>query len=197
MGVALAETDQQFLRLAVPLAADEDPIAVVVGLRAGNNRSDLVLRKSADALEEVGYLFLFHSKLRLIAHVLILAAAAVPEVFTFRLDAGVRCGYDFFQLGPGKVFLNLGDSGLDSFALDHLWHEHDEFIQPANAFAAECDVVDLHFKTLPNFGTCDRFCSGSWNGRCLVQWVSACTLPSAMERPMPRSINRTPGPAKV
>ena len=80
VGVALAETDQQFLRLAVPLAADEDPIAVVVGLRAGNNRATLSCEKPPMRSKR-GYLFLFHLELRLVARVLILAAAASRSIY--------------------------------------------------------------------------------------------------------------------
>jgi len=44
----------------VPLAANHDAIAVTVGLRAGNDRSDHLAREAANALEEVGDLFVFN-----------------------------------------------------------------------------------------------------------------------------------------
>ena len=112
--------------------------------RAGDNRRNFVLRKTANALEKRRDLFLLHRQLRFVRHVLVLAAAAVTEIATLRLDATFRRFDDFDEVGARETFLHLRDLGLDRLALDHQWHKHDESIHAPDPLTTKRHVVNAH-----------------------------------------------------
>src|SRR5208282_3620253 len=145
------EADVQLLFRLVPLAANHDAIAVAVRPGAGDDRRDQRLPKTADALEQVGNLFVFPSELGGVIHVLILAAAALPEVTAGRLDAFRGRLDDVQQSGPRNILFYLGDFRLDGFAGEDKRHKDDEIIDAPDALAAERNVVNRQGEMVAGF----------------------------------------------
>lgn len=102
--VGAEEADDQRLRLAIPLAADHEAVAIAVGLRARDDRLDHGGSEAADAPQQVGDLFVLQLQLRRIGEVLILAAAALHVVAALRLDAVGRGCDDLEQFGARETF---------------------------------------------------------------------------------------------
>ena len=125
------------------LGVDRDPVAVMVGMRAGNHRQNGGLLHFADAQKSFPHLLLLEPAFFFIAHVLILAAAALPIVWARRrlaLSAGRK---DLHDLSAGVVRFALGDPNFDAFAFRRKRDEQDEVLAGAGeAISAEDNLFD-------------------------------------------------------
>src|SRR3974390_2714089 len=70
----------------VPLAADHDPVAVTVRLRARDDGRDDGGIDAAEAVKQIANLFVLKPELRGIGQVLVLATAAIAEITASRFD---------------------------------------------------------------------------------------------------------------
>ena len=124
------------------LDVDRDAVAIFVLLRRRNDWTQGRLAKFSDAPQRLLDLTRFPVQLMLVAHVLIAASAAAPEIGTARRCA-LRRGFehpDEFCLRERFLFPN--DSGRDPLALDRERNKDRLALSPPNAFAAKGDVVD-------------------------------------------------------
>ena len=124
---------------------------------------------------------------------LVLAAAAVAEIFALRLDTVFRRLDDVEEVGASETFLHLGDLGLNRLALDHQRHEHDKPIHAPDAFAAEGYIVDAHRDPLADLRPGDFLFSGCG---CSVAQNSFALGQAIWARPRPGHVTRTAGLAK-
>ncbi len=154
------ETEVELFGGSIPLGTDEDPIAIAVGLGTGEDGMDQGGIESADALEEVGDLFVFPLELGGVIEVLVLATAAFAEVGAGGGDAFGGGLDDAGEEAAGVAFVDLGDLHLDDFAGADEGDEDDEFADPSDAIAAEGEVMD---------GEGDAFAVGErWDEGCGV-----------------------------
>jgi hypothetical protein len=140
--VMTEEAEDESLLGFVPLAADEDAVAVMVGGWAGDSGLDRGFGEPADTAEQFGDLALFDFELSGVIEVLILATAALTEVGTTRRDAVGGRFQDAQQACAGELFFDLGDFGVDDLAGDDKGDEDDEGVMAGDPFAAEREVVD-------------------------------------------------------
>ena len=124
---------------------------------------------------------------------LVLAAAAVTEIATLRLDATFRRFDDFDEVGARETFLHLRDLGLDRLALDHQWHKHDESIHAPDPLTAKRDIVNAHRDLLTYLRPGDFLFCGCG---CSVAQNSFVLAKAPGERPRPGHVTRTVGLAK-
>lgn len=169
------KTDVELLLGLVPLRADHEPVPVMVGIGAGDDRRDDRLGKSTDALEQVRDLFLFQRQLLRVVDVLILAAATVAEVTALRRDTMGRRLEHLDQLRAGELFFDLGEFRLHLLAGNNKRNKHHELIHPAHALAAEGDVGDRQRHTLAR----------RVGGRCCFGHAEDGGMASGCERPAP------------
>jgi hypothetical protein len=137
-----------FLLRPIPLTADHQAIAIRVGLRTGNHGRNPAAVEAADALKEIDDLLVLDAELGRVSEVLILAAAASPEVTARRLDALRRGREDPQQFCASETFLYFGDLGFDLFAVRDERNEHHEILPARDALAAEGDVFDFQIQFL-------------------------------------------------
>ena len=124
------------------LDVDRDPVAIFVRLRRWNDRAQGRLAKFSDAPQRLFDLARFPVQLMLVAHVLIAASAAAPEIGTARCRALRRGCEHLDEFCFRERFLFPNDPGGDPLALDRKWNKNRLARSPANAFAAKGDVVD-------------------------------------------------------
>jgi hypothetical protein len=117
---------------------------VAVRRRAGEARPDVGGQPGEQPADLLG----LQRKLIFVSEVLILAAAASPEVTAPRLDALRRGREDPQQFCASETFLYFGDLGFDLFAVRDERNEHHEILPARDALAAEGDVFDFQIQFL-------------------------------------------------
>src|ERR1700757_3339456 len=81
----------------------------------------------------------------IVGDMLVIASPASAEVGTDRLDAVDRPQDNFLELRPVKAAPVLDQFSFDPFPVYSTRHKSDFSINPTDAGAAECDVMDVHF----------------------------------------------------
>ena len=150
--VGAHETQVQFLGGLVPLATDQDPIAVMIGVRARNHPLHDGRIKTTDTPEQFADLPMLPAELGRVVEVLVLATATLTEVGAFRRHALRGTRDDLHQFSPTETLLHLGELGLDDIARRRKWDEHHEFTHTSHPFSAESEVRDFQAQPLAGDG---------------------------------------------
>ena len=145
---ALADIDQLASTHAAKanasrLRMDRDPVAIAVGIRAGDDRQDRRIGQLAHPRESFAHLLLLETAFLRVGQMLILAAAACAVVRAGGLFA-TRAGLEnIHDLRAGMVRLFLDDPHPDPVALGGKGDEdHESLRQPGEAVAAKDHLLD-------------------------------------------------------
>jgi hypothetical protein len=136
------EADVQSLFELVPLAADHDPVAVAIRLRARDNRFYNVRVKTTYPLEKIPNLFVLDLQLKRVRQVLILASAALPEIPALRHNPLGRTLDDMNQARASKTLFDLSDFRLHNFTHGYKRYEYDQIRKTRHAFTAEGNIFN-------------------------------------------------------
>ena len=173
--VGAYETQVQFLSRLVPLAADQDAVAIMVGVRTRDHRLDHGRIKPTNTPEELADLPVLPTELGGVVDVLVLAPPALTEISALRSHPlGGGCE-DLHQLGPTETLLHLGELGLDHIARCGEGDKHHEFTHPADALPTKGKVSDFQTQPLAGDG----------------QSVGQCFHPAELPRIGPPTKGRT------
>jgi hypothetical protein len=155
--------DKPLMRL-VPLTADQDPVAVMVGGGAGDNRLHWVDGKPADAADQLGDLALFDLELGRVIQMLVLAAAACAEIWTTWHNPVGRGFKDLHQPGASELFFDFGNLSFNDFAWNDKRDKNDQRMVACNAFTAECKVINGQAKGIASLDGDGRGSGGGGHG---------------------------------
>ena len=117
-------------------------ISVSVRKRRGNDRPHRRIGDAADSSQDFTNLPRFESELVRVIDVLVSAAAATAEVWTWRRDALRRSLDQIVQLGFRELLFLARDARGHAFALDRVRDENSLAIFARDAFTAKGDVLD-------------------------------------------------------
>jgi len=117
-------------------------ISVSVRKRRGDGRPQRRIGDTADSSKDFTNLPRFKSELVRVIDVLVSAAAATAEVWTWRRDALRRSLDQIVQLGFGELLFLARDPRGHAFALDRVRNKNSLAIFSRDAFAAKGDILD-------------------------------------------------------
>jgi hypothetical protein len=139
--VAKESEDESLLRF-VPLAADQDAVAVMI--RSGARHGGLYggIGETSDSPDELRDLLLFDAELFRVIKMLVLTASALTEVGAAGTDPAGGGFQDAEESGAGELFFDLSDFGFDDLTGDDEGDEDDQRLVSGNALAAEGEVFD-------------------------------------------------------
>jgi hypothetical protein len=85
---------------------------------------------------------MFEAKLDGVVQVLVLAAAALAEVWAERFHPVGRGTHDTKEPGPGEALLYFRDLRFDDLARSDEGNEDDKILHPGDTFSAEGDITN-------------------------------------------------------
>jgi len=125
----------------VPLGADHDAVAVAVGARARHHRRHDRRVQAPQPFEQVPELSVLEAQLFRVVQVLVLAAAARPEIPAMRFDPVGRGPHHPHQPGAGKIFPHLDHLDFDLLVRGHKRHKDHEPRHARHALAAQEQIL--------------------------------------------------------